>query len=461
MATALGVLTDSRMVHVTLPLAVGLIGFTAFFWTLWRRGHGGIPWFEIGAVYVTVVTLYMVYPLIGFLVLGGIYTPLSDLRLRSLPPDAQEAGAIGWLYVSHLLGFALMYLVVRGRLPRVQPRPRPPSLRIVLGLLITSLLIDGFEVAVGLFYNTSARSYAESYLISQRLPLLMAQLSNHLDGMKYPLSVALLAVLFTQYRTGRPIIVAWLLAAAMLSLARMGSRTEVVLLLFSAAAMYHTLVRPVSVRFIAIGAALGLVGFVAFGVLRSGTSALPGYSIFNPFAAATEFEILFANAIDIGRISRTTDHFPNALYFADLGALVPQQAAPFTKIDPAAWYVARYFPPYAASGGGLAFGTISEAILTGGWVSALLRGATLGLCFATIHRAYIRRSRSFWALVFYIWISTLAYHSFRNTTFSLGVLAAYRFLPTVVIVTLVATILSAATRPRSPFAARPIVDGVS
>lgn len=438
--------------HVTLPLTVGLLVATAFFWTLSRRGYGTLPWFEIGAVYVTVVTLYAAYPLIGFLVLDGIYTPLSDLRLRNLPPDAREVGVIGWLYVSHLLGFASMYLAVRGRLPRVQPRPRPPSLMIVLGLLITYLLIVGFEVALGLFYNTAASSYAESYLVSGRLPLVLAQLLNHLDGMKYPLSLALMTVLFTQYRTARPLILAWLMTAAVLSLARLGSRTEVVLLLFSATVMYHNLVRPLSTRVIAIVAVAGLAGFVAFGVLRSGGFGLGAYSAFNPFAAATEFEVLFANAVDIGRMSRTVEHLPNALYFADLAALVPQQGAPFTKVDPATWYVTRSFPVYAASGGGLAFGTISEAVLTGGWASALVRGAALGFCFASIHRACLRRPRSFWVFVFYIWITTLAYQSFRNTTFSLGVLVGYRFLPTVVIVVLLAAILAAATRADRPAA---------
>src|SRR5437762_12050350 len=127
-ASAFIVLRDSRMVHVTLPLAVGLLGSIMFFWVLWRRGHSSIPWFEIGAVYMVLVTLYMSYPLIGFLVLGGIYTPLSDARLLNSPPESREAGRIAWLYVSHLLGFAFMYLGVRGRLARIHPRPHPPSL---------------------------------------------------------------------------------------------------------------------------------------------------------------------------------------------------------------------------------------------------------------------------------------------------------------------------------------------
>jgi hypothetical protein len=455
--SAFAAFSDQQTMLVTLPLATALIGATVFFWALWWRTGGSIPWFEIGAIYTTVVTLYLAYPVIGFLALAGTYTPLSDVRFLILPPDPGEVGRIGWLYVSHLLGFALAYLLFRGRLPRIQPRPQPPGISTVAALLIVFLLIQGFDVAVWIAYPTFAGSYTESYLAAQRLPLLLAQLQNHLDGMKYPLAIALLAVLFADYRTGRPIILIWLLAVAGSSVVHLGSRTEVVLLLMSAVAMYHTLVRPLSGRFIVISALVGLVGFVAFGVLRAGGNRVEGYSILNPFTAATEFDILFANAVDLSRLSKTVS-VPTALYFADLPRLVPQQVLPFTKIDPAAWYVTTFFPDYAASGGGLAFGTISEAVLTGGWFSALARGAALGLCFAAIHRAYLRRSRSFWGFVFYIWLSTLAYQSFRNTTFSLGVLFLYRFVPTVVFVAVIASGLSIAADVFSRFASSPLAD---
>ena len=444
MATASGVLIDSRMTPVTVPLGAGLLVFIAFFRVLWRKGGGLIPWFEIGSLYLTVVVLYMAFPLVGYVMLGGIYTPLSDSRLINLAPDPEEMGAVAWLYVCHLLGFASVYLAVRGRLPIVKLHPRSPSVLTVLALLTVYLLIIGFEIGLGLFYNTAAGSYAESYLVGQRMPLVFAQMLDHIRGMKYPLSLALMAVLFTSYRVSRPVIVAWLVLAMSLALARMGSRTEVVLLLLAATAMYHMLVAPLPARLVAGIAAAGLLGFLAFGTLRS------GHIVGNPFSATNEFEVLFANAVHLARISRTIHDVPAALYWADLARLVPQQLVPFDKLDPAGWYVARFFPEYAASGGGLAFGTITEAVLTGGPVSALARGASLGLCFAVIHRACLRHAHSFWAFVFYIWIMTLCYQSFRNTTFSLDVLIGYRFLPVVIAVTVLTALLATVTGLRSP-----------
>jgi oligosaccharide repeat unit polymerase len=436
------------MVPVTVPLAVGLLASTTFFWALWRRGHGGVPWFEIGSVYVTVVTLYMAFPLIGYVTLGGTYTPFNDDRLINLAPGPQEVGRVAWLYVCHLLGFVLAYLAVRGRLPKIRPRPRPPSVHTVVAIIVVYLLIEGFVIALGLSYNMAANSYLESYLVAKRLPLVLAQLLNHLEGMKYPLSLAILTVLFLSYRTSRPLIVLWFGLTTSLALVRMGSRTEVVLLAISATAMYHVLVRPLSLKFIVGASATGLVGFLVFGALRS------GHIIANPFASASEFESLFGNAVHLARIGRTIDHVPGVLYFTDLAALVPQQLVPFYKIDPATWYVTRFFPVYAAEGGGLAFGTVAEAILTGGAISALARGAVLGLCFAMIHRACLHRSGSFWVFVFYIWITTLCYQPFRNTTLSLAVLIGYRFLPAVVAVTLLAAFFAAVAHGRSPIASK-------
>jgi hypothetical protein len=435
------------MAYVTVPLGLGILTFIAFFWALRYRRHGTVPWFEIGSTYVTVVTLYMVFPLVGYVILRGTYTPLNDSRLISLAPDSQEAGRVAWLYVCHLLGFGSVYLMARGRLPMVMARPRAPSVLTLVAVITAYLLIVGFEIAIGAFYNMSASSYTESYLAWQRLPLVLAQLLNHLEGMKYPLSLAMLAVLFMSYRTSRAFIIFSLVLITSLGLAKMGSRTEIVLLLLSAAAMYHVLVRPMPAPVIIVAAAAGLMGFLAFGVLRS------GHIIANPFAASTEFENLFGNAIHLARIGRRLDHVPVGLYFADLAALVPQQLLPFSKIDPAAWYVTRFFPEYAAQGGGLAFGTIAEAILTGGALGALARGAALGLCFATVHRWYVHRSYSFWAFVFYVWLTTLCYQAFRNTTFSLAVLIGYRFLPAFVTVT-VLTACFAMICARSPSAAK-------
>jgi hypothetical protein len=438
---------NPKTLPVTIPLSVALLVTTLFYWVLWRRGRRVVPWFELGAVYVAVVTLYTVYPLIGFSAIGGNYTSTNDARLWLLQPGSRQVGAIAWLHVFHLGAFVAAYLIVRGRLPLVRRPLRVPSRSVFIAVGALYLLIQGFAIIVGLFFDTSGSTYLETYLIYRRLPLLLAQAFNHLNGMKHALAMVLLAALFSRYPRSRSLIVWWILVTALITVTRLASRTDLVLLIMASAMMYQLVVRPLSLRFVATVALVGLAGFIAFGVVRSASLAA-GHSWFNPFHYASEFEILMGNALDLAQKQATGSlgTLPAGLHWADITGLVPQQLAPFQKMDPADWYVNTFYPRYAAQGGGLAFGTIAEAVLTGGWLSAAARGAALGVCFAEIHRFYVRHSSRYWVLAFYVWLATLSYQSFRNRTFVLLLLFVYRFLPVMIAMKVLVTVLNRAAR---------------
>jgi oligosaccharide repeat unit polymerase len=431
------VTTTMETIYVTVPLAVGLITTLAFFWALSCRRHGSVP-FELGAVYLAAVALYMAYPLIGFLALQQAYTPLNDSRLYLMQPGAAEVGGVGWLYACHLASFGIVYMLVRGRLPIQKRTLRVPDTAVLVAAAGVYAVIETYGVFVGLFFDTAATTYAETYLAARRLPLFVGQVLNHLSGAKFPLSLILLAALFGRYRKYRLAIMGWLLLVAAVTAARLGSRTDLVLLLLAAAMMYHLVVRPLAPRVVAAFGVVGLSGFIALGMLRSAQGGSLEVTSANPFVYASEFETLFANALHLNRVKPTIGKLPPAFYLADVAAVIPQQLAPFTKIDRADWYVSTFFRPYSASGGGLAFGTVSEAVLSGGWVAALVFGAALGFIFAKIHRFYARHADRFWVLVFYVWVTALGYQSFRNTTFALLVLFVYRFIPAVLLVNLLA-----------------------
>jgi hypothetical protein len=439
--------TTTKTLPVTTPLSIALLISTLFYWVLWRRCRRVVPWFELGAVYVAALTLYTVYPLLGFLAIGGRYAITNDIRLYLSQPSADQVSAIAWLYVFHLGAFVVAYLVVRGRLPLIKRPLRVPSLGVFIAVGALYLIIQGFTIFVGLFYDTSASTYLETYLVYRRLPLILAQAFNHLNGMKHALAMVLLAALFSRYPRTRSVIIWWIVVTALITVTRLASRTDLVLLILGSAMMYQLIVRPLSLRFVLAIAFVGLTGFIAFGVLRNATLPV-GHSRFNPFEYASEFEILMGNALDLAQKQSTGSLgvLPDGFHWADLTGLVPQQLAPFQKVDPADWYVNTFYPAYAAAGGGLAFGTIAEAVLTGGWVSAAARGAALGFCFAEIHRFYMRHSSHYWVLAFYVWLATLSYQSFRNRTFVLLLLFVYRFLPVMITVKVLVTVLNRAAR---------------
>jgi oligosaccharide repeat unit polymerase len=429
---------------VTAPLIATLVSALAFLLVLAARRRGEILWFEIGLVYAAIVTLYATYPLAGFLILRHTYTTGNDLRLQQMAPDAAAVGRIGWLYVAHLLAFMASYVVVRGRLPLRMSRPQSPALSVGLAALAFYVAIQGFW-----FYDTTAESYIESYLVARRLPLFLAQVLGHLNGAQYPLAIALLVLLFTRYPGSRPILVAWVIVTAAVTAMRLGSRTEFALFVFAATVIYHSLVRRISVRVMTVGAVAGLALFVAFGVVRAGGAGSGSDAWYVlPFSQSSDFEVLFANAMHLDRVvtANVPLALPDGFSLGDVAALLPQQIAPYAKVDLAAWYVSTFFPEYAAAGGGLAFGVIAESVITGGWLSALIRGALLGLLFAGIHRYYVRHAHRFWVFVFYVWVTTLSYQAFRATTLYLLVPFVYRFVVVMLIVKVAATMLDRATR---------------
>jgi hypothetical protein len=443
--------SESAPLAVTLPLLTLVVAVGVLALLLWKRRRGLVPWFEIGIVYTSVVALYGVYGLARFLVLGEHYfppddSPLYDYRWPSLDPSTAEVSFVGWIFVAHLVAFVVVYLPVRGRLTASTHRLPPPSTPVLIAVVTIYVLVQGFWFFLGLFFNTTADTYADVYLIAQRLPLILAQLLNHLNGAKYPLSLVILAGLFAKYPASRAYIVMWIGALTALTVVRLGSRSELALLIMASAMMYHAMVRPISPRPIVAGVTMGVIAFTVLGMMRMGIS---GGAAINPLLYPTEFDTLFANTIELARAHErgTIRDLPMAFYFADFAALVPQQVAPFQKVDPAAWYVTTFYPAYAATGGGLAFGTMSEAVLTGGILSAALRGAALGFCFAKIHRLYERRPGNFWVFVFYVWVTTLSYQSFRATTFLLLVYFAFRFVPVMIGVKLISSLLQRASRP--------------
>jgi hypothetical protein len=437
---------------IVLPAmaATGVAG--VFAWWLGRRQRSGFQCFEIGLVYVAVVWLYTVFPLVGFLVNGPRQTPANDMRLYLLRPSAGELASIGWYHVAHLATFVAAYLLWRGRAAVRDMGFRRPDRAMVTAAMLLYLAIGTYVLFLHLYFDLSARTYLESYLVYRRLPLVHAQLVNHLTnfgGARFVLELVLLAALFANYRRWRPVIAAWLIIMASLAFVRLGNRTELVLFVGAVVMMYHYGVRRLRPWNIAACGVVGLSVFLLLGVLRHVEATGIDTTGINPiFGYVSEFENNFANAYDLGRLRALglTQDLPAAFYLADLLAFVPQQLLPVEKISPAVWYVTRFYPIYAASGGGMAFGSIAESVLGGGWLDAAGRGGALGLMLALVYRWHTRTGRRVWSFILYVWLTLLVYNSFRGTTFMLLGLFVYRFVPVWLGVTLVASMLRALPR---------------
>ncbi len=419
-----------------------VVGGTVLFVSVLRFRQRTIPFSEIGLVYVAIVALYALYPLVGFVLNGLAYTPFNDIRLSSAQPTPTEIGRIGWYYVVHLLSFIVTYLCVRGRLMRKSVRFDSPGRNTLLALGTLYLGIELFLLAVDRAFDLSASTYAGSYLIFSRLPPGLAQVVFLLTGARLTVELALLAGFFCYYGKYRLLVWTWLVWMTVATFVRLGSRTELMLLLAAAILLYHTLVHPVPLRIMAGGGLLLLAMFVLLGMLRTGWLSSDASVVLNPFAYDSEFETIFGNAFHLNqlRAAGTIGSLPQGFYLSDILINIPRQLIPFEKSFPAEWYVNTFFPVYAAQGGGLAFGTISESVLGWGWLDLAARGAALGFLLAQVHRYYVRHRPSFWLFVFYIWLDTQIYQSCRTTTFFPVYLFLYRFFWVVVLAKFLAAV---------------------
>jgi hypothetical protein len=420
---------------VLLPMAVTCgVGF-ALLALVVARGGGRYAALELGPVYAAVVVVYTLYPLLGFLVNGLRYGDLNDNRLFAIQPAAKDVARLAWLYVAHLGGFALVYVTARGRTGEVKLGGRYVSRFALTVLFALWVVIQLYFVALQRHYNWLFETNLDRYVAIANLPLLVAQVTGHLSALQFTIEVAFLVLLFAYSKRALFFVIPWLGFVAVVTLIQRQSRTEIVLLTLAAVVCFHLEVRPLSTAFLSGLAAIGLAGFVFFGASRDGFAALDVTSYKRLFIA-NEFESLFGNACDLdqrvagGEIRSLTPAF----FASDLLALVPQQLVSVAKVSPPSWYMKTFFPEAAERGIGFCFGTVSESIVGGGLPDAVARGAALALIFGAIHRFISKHRPGAWWFIFYVWLTVMAYNSFRMTTFYLLLRVVYDFLPIVILV---------------------------
>jgi hypothetical protein len=421
-----------------------------FFWLTLISRRADISIDDPGVLTCFAIVCYTIIPLLQFLLSGMEHTPESAVQLYGLAPTPKDFGVFAWWYVAYLFAFATSYLVTNSKDSQSWNRSRRPYRSTAISFLGVFFMLSGFLFLVekiyginmyGIYDKSKMDSSFEAFI---GMPLIFKQLYGLIGhiGILFIVKLGLLLILILNwekkwYRYTFFIYFFWLILSNILW---MGARTELILLILAAAGMYHRFVQSLKLKRILAGGLILFIGFMIIGLMRGGASLGENAenlksnigSFEDGIHQASEFQVLFGGNYDLlwmKKVGQLQD-VPIQFTCYDLIMLVPQQLLPFEKIDVQKWYLNQSTHP-----GYFMFNPISQAIIGFGWTELLLRGCLLGFLLAKLRSWYVSHSSSFWATLFYFYITIIAYYTIRGTAFYVLLASIlYRFIPLYILV---------------------------
>jgi hypothetical protein len=441
-AVALLLLSPDDRLLVAPMLVIGLTA-TAYILVLWAR-DGSPPVFEAGTLCMLAITVYGTLPMAGFLMMHGQWDPLADGRLQDYPFNISELGRFGWRYAAYGAAFAMTYAIVRGRAAVKTTRFTVPKQATQAALIILFIVLYACKIALKVVYaydpddfnySDVESSVARGKEMIAHTPYFILQIAHNILGALFVVELGAMILLIANWRKRwcRYALVLWICYEIFFTIWTLGSRGRVVLLLISAAVLYHRLVKPLRFRLLIGGGMLLLAAFLVAGAIRMASSPESvKANVGHVLTGANEFQALFATAFDIHKRKEagSIQSVPWQIYVSDLYYPVPSQLLPFEKIDPSSWYIDVI--GQTGLGIGYMFGVMSQAAVGLDWIELVLRGMVLAIVLALLQRWYVRHATDFWATLFCLFVSIWAYYTFRASTFYFVYFVIYHFFPAMV-----------------------------
>lgn len=373
---------------------------------------------DIGVFWLSVLILYTTLPPLFWLLQGGEYISVLSGRLLKLQPSVAEVMQLLNIALGYAIGFTIIYIPlckkIHPRIPTKGTYINRSKLYAALLIIISTKLVIFF---VGLFGGiASADSYIDQYRVLLEAPVGIRQVLKMLIGFN-SFSIMVILVALLQRWPRYKFLLFLFLAYVLLTFDPSGGRAALATSLFSIAVLWHIVVKPITSKVWLMSSLFGIVVFLILGVIR-GVTSLGEYDLFgqdNP--GVGEFDALWANAVELLQYKNQGSlSVPFEVRFGELWEFIPSQLLPFEKKSLSIWYVETFYPEYKDAGGGWAFGALSQAVIGGGIVEALLKGALLGLICSVLLK-WFRSKKALWVKVpMYVQIMTFSFMSVRDTS---------------------------------------------
>lgn len=382
------------------------------------RRDGRAPIDDLGVTWLVVFLLYSTMAPLFWLIQGGEYGPLSG-RLYILQPTVQEVQYLLNISISYVIGFTLIFLsFYRKVIPARLSAPAFVGFPIFVSsiiLILGSEFIMVFLKVSGIL--RSADSYADSYVATNELPLVVRQYIKMIVGIVGIATQVFIIFVFQSWPKYRNIFMFYCVFLV-LSFDPKGSRGLLVILFLSMVIARHVLIRPFPQRHLLLGGFLGLAIFLLFGIWRQVSSLTELGSVELEAFGVGEFDALWGNAVELLQAKRNGGINVNfETRFGEFLAFVPSQFLWYEKISLNDWYLNEFYPGLKETGMGFVFGAISQAVFGGGLIEAFFRGILLGAIAVGFMIWTRTASTVWWRFPLHLSLLIGVFAGIRETTF--------------------------------------------
>ena len=377
-----------------------------------------MPLDHLAVVFLLILALYTVLPPLFWLMQGGEYlSPLSG-RLFIQQPTLAEQTHLTLLGLTLAIGAgAALWLLPRGyRAPVIgDVKLVPQKIMVVcIAIVIVQFMLINLLQFAGVIRRSE--SYIDSYLVIQELPLLLRQFIKILGGLAFFSKLTILVYLFQRWRTHKMWVYLFLLFTV-LSLDPSASRGSTFIMVFACLILWNRFVKRLTFAQLVTAGSVGLIAFTALGIYRGIVGrGLGDFSFMD--VGFGEFDMLWANAVELYREKIAGQRLPAKLWFSELYAPIPSNFLPFEKQDYSTWYLDKYYLEYKLEGGGLMFGLVTQVAAGFGVIEALLRGMLIGFVFSWVTR-YLGKSTKWWHYPALLYLAVWMFQTVRDTSFAL------------------------------------------
>jgi hypothetical protein len=390
---------------------------------------------DLGVVFMAILLMYGFVPGVGFLLAHQEIGQIIDERLSEGFAVA-DVEHVQWMHLSLVFGFMVGYFRrSHEATPETSAGLSLEGKELVLPLVSLAFLVPLLSSLIVRIWGADVGSdYISSYTVLRDAPLLVEQVFGVLNQLQLSAIIAAVVVCVAANPQRHGWVALALTLNMILSSFSGGSRATAFLAFFSYIVVSSIFVRSFSWRKVLVCAIPALLLFMFAGMLRDTENDAGLLYLFQ----SGEFTSLFVNAIDlrVNVLAGWAEEIRYSLYFTDLLRLIPSQLLHGVKLDPAQWYVQTFYPSYFDAGGGLAFGILAECVAGFGVPEAAARGLLLGLIFRFCRDRLMGRQKSLVKVFVYVWLVTVCYQSYRDTTFSIAVRALYQVVPVLLVIAL-------------------------